>query len=61
MTVTGWHVDQAIMSEDERLVIIRFGRDWDPDCMRQDEVLYRQSPPLPVFASTKLPQASPTV
>jgi DIM1 family U5 snRNP protein len=30
------------MSEDERLVIIRFGRDWDPDCMRQDEVLYRR-------------------
>ncbi|PBP15995.1 thioredoxin-like protein 4A [Diplocarpon rosae] len=29
--VTGWHVDQAIMSEEERLVIIRFGRDWDPD------------------------------
>ena len=41
--VTGWHVDQAIMSEDERLVVIRFGRDWDPDCMRQDEVLYRKS------------------
>lgn len=40
--VTGWHVDQAIMSEEERLVIIRFGRDWDPDCMRQDEVLYRK-------------------
>jgi hypothetical protein len=39
---TGWHVDQAIMSEEERLVIIRFGRDWDPDCMRQDEVLYRK-------------------
>ena len=39
--VTGWHVDQAIMSEEERLVVIRFGRDWDPDCMRQDEVLYR--------------------
>lgn len=42
--VSGWHVDQAIMSEEERLVIIRFGRDWDPDCMRQDEVLYRKSP-----------------
>ncbi len=41
--VSGWHVDQAIMSEDERLVVIRFGRDWDPDCMRQDEVLYRES------------------
>lgn len=38
--VTGWHVDQAIMSEEERLVVIRFGRDWDADCMRQDEVLY---------------------
>lgn len=38
--VTGWHVDQAIMSEEERLVVIRFGRDVDPDCMRQDEVLY---------------------
>jgi DIM1 family U5 snRNP protein len=38
---TGWHVDQAILSEDERLVVIRFGRDWDPDCMRQDEVLFR--------------------
>jgi len=30
------------MSEEERLVVIRFGRDWDPDCMRQDEVLYRR-------------------
>lgn len=39
---TGWHVDQAILSEEERLVIIRFGRDWNPDCMRQDEVLYRK-------------------
>jgi hypothetical protein len=39
--VTSWHVDQAIMSEDSRLVVIRFGRDWDPDYMRQDEVLYR--------------------
>jgi thiol-disulfide isomerase/thioredoxin len=38
---TGWHVDQAIMSEDDRLVVIRFGRDWDEECMKQDEVLYR--------------------
>lgn len=56
---TGWHVDQAIMSEEDRLVVIRFGRDWDPDCMRQDEVLYRKpilppsfsSPPLSLFAT----------
>lgn len=44
---TGWHVDQAIMSEEDRLVVIRFGRDWDPDCMRQDEVLYRMLLPFP--------------
>jgi hypothetical protein len=48
--VTAWHVDQAILSEDERLVVIRFGRDWDPQCMRQDEVLYRTSRPrIPDF------------
>lgn len=25
-------MDQAILSEEERLVVIRFGRDHDPDC-----------------------------
>ena len=25
---TGWQVDQAILSEEERVVIIRFGRDY---------------------------------
>ncbi|KIX08321.1 mitosis protein dim1 [Rhinocladiella mackenziei CBS 650.93] len=48
--VTGWHVDQAILSEDERLVVIRFGRDWDPDCMRQDEVLYKIADRVKNFA-----------
>lgn len=47
---TGWHVDQAIMSEDDRLVVIRFGRDWDPDCMRQDEMLYRIADKVKNFA-----------
>jgi DIM1 family U5 snRNP protein len=36
---SGWHVDQAILSEDARLVVIRFGRDHDPTCMRMDETL----------------------
>jgi len=36
----GWQVDQAILSEEDRLVIIRFGRDWDPICMKMDETLY---------------------
>ena len=37
----GWQVDQAIMSEEDRVVIIRFGHDWDPTCMVMDETLYR--------------------
>ena len=48
--VTGWHVDQAIMSEEDRLVVIRFGRDWDPDCMKQDEVLYKIADRVKNFA-----------
>lgn len=48
--VTAWHVDQAILSEDERLVVIRFGRDWDPDCMRMDEVLYKIADRVKNFA-----------
>jgi hypothetical protein len=34
----GWQVDQAILSEEDRVVLIRFGHDWDPSCMRMDEV-----------------------
>ncbi|KAI4752756.1 mitosis protein dim1 [Aureobasidium sp. EXF-12344] len=38
------------MSEEDRLVVIRFGRDWDKDCMRQDEVLYRIADRVKNFA-----------
>ena len=38
--VSGWHVDQAILAEEDRVVIIRFGHDGDPTCMRMDETLY---------------------
>lgn len=34
-----FYVDQAIMTEEDRLVVIRFGDHNDPDCQRQDEVL----------------------
>lgn len=30
---SAWHVDQAILSEEARLVVIRFGSDANPDCM----------------------------
>ena len=36
---SGWEVDQAILKEDDRVVVIRFGRDADQTCMIQDEVL----------------------
>ncbi|CAB9519297.1 Thioredoxin-like protein 4A [Seminavis robusta] len=36
---SGWEVDQAIVTEEDRVVVIRFGRDQDPTCMIQDEVL----------------------
>merc|ERR1712196_35861 len=32
--------DQAILSEEERLVVLRFGHDYEPECMQMDEVLY---------------------
>jgi DIM1 family U5 snRNP protein len=36
---SGWNVDQAIVTEEERVVIIRFGKDWDTSCMLMDETL----------------------
>ena len=51
---TGWHVDQAILSEEDRLVVIRFGRDHDQDCMRQDEVLYKIADKVKNFAVSAL-------
>ena len=33
-------MDQAILSEEDRVVVIRFGHDWDPTCMKMDEILY---------------------
>ena len=47
---SAWHVDQAIMSEEERMVVIRFGRDWDAQCMAQDEVLYKIADRVKNFA-----------
>lgn len=36
---SGWHVDRAIVEEDDRVVVIFFGRDNDPDCMVMGETL----------------------
>lgn len=36
---SGWSVDQAIVSEESRVVVVRFGHDADPTCMQVDESL----------------------
>ena len=43
----GWQVDQAILSEEERVVVVRFGHDWDPTCMQMDEILYKIADKVP--------------
>jgi len=47
---SGWAVDQAIVTEMERVVVIRFGHDHDPDCMLQDEVLAKIAEDVKNFA-----------
>ena len=46
----GWEVDQAILSEEDRVVCIRFGHDWDPTCMKMDETLYKVAEEVSNFA-----------
>ncbi|KAH6862214.1 hypothetical protein AA0118_g6935 [Alternaria tenuissima] len=38
---SAWHVDQAILSEEARIVCLRFGNDYTPECMEMDEMLYK--------------------
>lgn len=47
---SGWHVDEAIKSEEDRVVVIRFGHDWDPQCMKMDETLYAVAEKVQNFA-----------
>ena len=41
---------QAILVEEDRVVAIRFGHDYDPDCMAMDETLYAVSEKVQNFA-----------
>ncbi|KLO08153.1 4A/4B type thioredoxin-like protein [Schizopora paradoxa] len=38
---SGWHVDQAILAEDDRVVVIFFAHDEDPDCMVMGDTLQK--------------------
>lgn len=47
---SGWHVDEAIKSEEDRIVVIRFGHDWDSQCMTMDETLHAVAEKVQNFA-----------
>ncbi|KAM0899617.1 hypothetical protein ACQ4PT_021143 [Festuca glaucescens] len=47
---SGWAVDRAIVAEEECLVVIRFGHDWDEACMRMDETLAGAAETIKNFA-----------
>ena len=34
----------AVLQEESRVVIVRFGHDWDQACMQMDEVLLKDTP-----------------
>lgn len=47
---SGWHVDQAILSEEDRVVVVRFGNTTSEECMVQDEVLVKVAKKVQRFA-----------
>ncbi|WVO18476.1 thioredoxin-like protein 4A [Cryptococcus depauperatus] len=47
---SGWHVDQAILVEEDRVVCLRFGHDANKECMAMDETLYSVSEKVQNFA-----------
>ena len=51
---SGWNVDQAILNEEDRVVVFRFGHDFDPTCMQMDEVLHTVSEDVKNFAAIYL-------
>lgn len=55
---SGWHVDQAILNEPERLVLLRFGHDWDPDSMQTDQTLAQVAPRTAAFCTIYLVDTS---
>lgn len=48
---SGWAVDQAILMEQDKVVVLRFGHDWDPVCMQMDETLMKISHLVSNFAA----------
>mmetsp|Transcript_7292 Transcript_7292/g.14948 ORF Transcript_7292/g.14948 Transcript_7292/m.14948 type:complete len:143 (-) Transcript_7292:3310-3738(-) len=47
---SSYAVDQAILTEEDRVVVVRFGADADPTCMLMDETLYKAAERIKKFA-----------
>ena len=47
---SGWAVDQAILGEEERVIVIRFGHDDNEECMKMDECLFKIAETVRNFA-----------
>ncbi len=47
-------MDKAIVNEEKRVVVVRFGRDGDATCMQMDETLSRMSEDVKNFAAIYL-------
>lgn len=47
---SGFAVDQAILSEEDRVVVIRFGHDWEENCMQMDQILANTADMIKNFA-----------
>ena len=47
---SGYAVDQAITHEEDRVVVLRFGRDHDAACMTMDETLASTADKMKNFA-----------
>mmetsp|Transcript_120038 Transcript_120038/g.224410 ORF Transcript_120038/g.224410 Transcript_120038/m.224410 type:complete len:143 (+) Transcript_120038:89-517(+) len=40
---SAWAVEQAVNADESKVVLLRFGHDYDPECMLMDEVLLDSS------------------
>eukprot|EP00300_Choanocystis_sp_HF-7_P005502 c14116_g1_i2.p1 GENE.c14116_g1_i2~~c14116_g1_i2.p1 ORF type:complete len:113 (+),score=26.88 c14116_g1_i2:46-339(+) len=47
---SAWAVDQAILAEEERIVVIRFGSENDPTCAIQDDIYVSVAEKVKAFA-----------
>ncbi|KAL6784437.1 hypothetical protein ACKKBG_A01790 [Auxenochlorella protothecoides x Auxenochlorella symbiontica] len=47
---SGYAVDQAILAEEDRVVVLRFGHDYDDQCMQMDEILAGTAEKMKNFA-----------